>query len=398
MSQKIHCGPPRSGQQDQEWETVEVHVNSNLNEVQIISPEFTCFGHTWRLQIRPATWSDPLSPTLPFALTLCNRSNKSIKVMIAVSIRKFSGQQLAHYKAGESSNFGPYDDYNGEDDDFYCDGGEFQGPSIGIPDFNLSRSTLLYALEEGPLIIEIRMKPIDPASVSIPFVPQNPLGKAMLNLFMNEESADVVFETPTQNFHAHRFILKQCAPMLDEMCVGAEGGLLSVPIPDVQADIFGHILYYVYGGKVGEQEFKMFNAKEILDAADKYGVPNLKLEAEAFLVNSITLDVDNMMEHLLYADSKNCALLKESVMDFIANNEVEVLENVSLKDLPGGMFADLLTAVARGKKKDAANMDGSSDEQYSTMRISDLRRKLDEEGLDIDGSRETLIGALEENS
>ena len=33
----------------------------------------------------------------------------------------------------------------------------------------------------------------------------------------------------------------------------------------------------------------------------------------------------------------------------------------------------------------------------STMRISDQRRKLDEKGLDIDGSRETLISALKEN-
>ena len=41
------------------------------------------------------------------------------------------------------------------------------------------------------------------------------------------------------------------------------------------------------------------------------------------------------MELLLYADSKNCTLLKEAAMDFMAENAVKVLEKVSLKDVPG---------------------------------------------------------------
>ena len=134
-----------------------------------------------------------------------------------------------------------------------------------------------------------------------------------------------------------------------------------MPIPDVKADIFHHLLYYIYGGKVADDELKA-NAKKIINASDKYGVPNLKLEAEACFVNSTTITAENMMEHLLYADSKNCAFLKEAVMDFVASNEVEVIEKVSLKDVPGGMFADLLTAVEKGKKKDVNN-DQSGDDQ-----------------------------------
>ena len=102
-----------------------------------------------------------------------------------------------------------------------------------------------------------------------------------------------------------------------------------------------------------------------------------------------------MMELLLYADAKNCALLKEVVMDFIVENGIEVLEKASLKDAPGGLLADLLTAMARGKKNDSDGMDG---DKFSIMRISDLRRKAHDKGLDIDGSREALIATLEESA
>ena len=57
-------------------------------------------------------------------------------------------------------------------------------------------------------------------------------------------------------------------------------------------------------------------AKDIINACDKYGVVHLKLEAEATYVESTTITIDNMMDNLLYADSKNLALLKESVMDY----------------------------------------------------------------------------------
>ncbi len=82
-------------------------------------------------------------------------------------------------------------------------------------------------------------------------------------------------------------------------------------------------------------------------------------------------------------------------MDFVVENEVEVLEKASLKGAPEGLLADLLTAMARWKKRDSDGMDGG--DELSTMRIDDLRKKAHKRGLDIDGSREVLVAALEEN-
>ena len=60
-------------------------------------------------------------------------------------------------------------------------------------------------------------------------------------------------------------------------------------------DIFRLLLNYIYGGT---------HAKEIIDAADKYGVVNLKLEADACFVEG----------------TENCAILKAVTMDFIVQN------------------------------------------------------------------------------
>ncbi|KAL7524028.1 hypothetical protein ACHAXR_000411 [Thalassiosira sp. AJA248-18] len=102
------------------------------------------------------------------------------------------------------------------------------------------------------------------------------------------------------------------------------------------------------------------------------------------------------MGHLLYSDAMNCALLKETVMDFMLENRTEVLEKVSLKDAPGGLLADILAATSR--KFDSAGGAGAGVDDFNVMRISDLREKLHEKGLDVDGSRETLIATLKENA
>jgi len=135
------------------------------------------------------------------------------------------------------------------------------------------------------------------------------------------------------------------------------------------------------------------DAKDIIDAADRYGVVGLKLEAEASFVTSTTITMENTMDNLLYADSKNCALLKEAVMDFLVENADEGIKKLSFDNFPGHLVKDLMTVVARGKKEGSARSDAND---FSTMRVSELRKMLHEKGLDIDGSREAMISRLEE--
>ena len=154
------------------------------------------------------------------------------------------------------------------------------------------------------------------------------------------------------------------------------------------------MLYYIYGGRLSDEELNE-NAKEIIDAADRYGVVSLKLEAEACYVKSTTITVENMIDNLLYADSKNCALLKEAVVDFMVSNGNGILGKVSFDNVPPSTIADILTAVTR-EKNGSTNTSESFEDEFRTMRVSELRTKLDESGLDVDGSREAMIATLKE--
>jgi len=69
-------------------------------------------------------------------------------------------------------------------------------------------------LTKGALVIDVRMKPND---YSAPFIPDNPSTRLTAkDFFMDEESADVVFEVKggsetndSAKFYAHRLILKK---------------------------------------------------------------------------------------------------------------------------------------------------------------------------------------------
>ena len=85
-------------------------------------------------------------------------------------------------------------------------------------------------------------------------------------------------------------------------------------------------------------------------------------------------------------------------MDFMAVNAVKVLEKVSLKDVPGGLYSDLLAAMVRIGGEDKRIADSSTNSivmnELIAMRVSELRQQAHKEGLDYDGSREVLIDAL----
>ena len=236
-----------------------------------------------------------------------------------------------------------------------------------------------------------------------------------MKLFGDEKTSDVVFEirenkisegkskslTATK-FHAHRLILQQHSPEVAALCATSEG-MTPIIINGIKPDVFRHLLYYLYGGKISEEEFKTY-AKDLINAADKYGVTNLKLEAEVWYVKNTDISIDNVIDNLLYADAMNCALLKETVMDYIVQNKKEVMQRVSFKDVPGEVCKDLLAAVSRyyqyyeDEDEDEEEEEEEDGEDFDTMRIGELRQKVQEKGLEIDGSRDALIAALKEHS
>jgi hypothetical protein len=70
------------------------------------------------------------------------------------------------------------------------------------------------------------------------------------------------------------------------------------------------------------------------EASDKYGLTNLKIEAESWYMKQIKFLVDDVIEAVANADEMNCFLLKEAVINFIVVHVDEVRSSGTLKDIP----------------------------------------------------------------
>ncbi len=103
-------------------------------------------------------------------------------------------------------------------------------------------------------MIDVRIKPDE---YSAPFIPDNPSTRLIAkNFFMDEESADVVFEVKGESetndsakFYAHRMILKKASPQLAELSKSDKSPSL-IELPNRSPKTFTALLLYIYGYKL----------------------------------------------------------------------------------------------------------------------------------------------------
>jgi hypothetical protein len=216
---------------------------------------------------------------------------------------------------------------------------------------------------------------------------------------MDEESADVVFEVKggsetndSAKFYAHRLILKKVSPQLAELSMSDKSPSL-IELPDISPKTFMALLLYIYGYKLPDLGNDISQIRRVLEAADKYGVTNLKLEAEVCYASSLSLTLENVLEHLSFAEAKNCAYLKEKAVDFIIRNTTEIIKRKTITTTSEGpSMSDILAAVARSQDEKKA------EKELCAMSINELRHRAHEKGLDVDGSREMLVSTLESST
>lgn len=380
----VHCGTPSPAYKDNDWVRTNVYFHGFTDMPQVRSkyvrsPTFCCLGYEWSLRFYPRgdSSSSISEEMLSVYLTLC--SSSSIKVEFGFAINDFKAKTAGGAEAAQFCST------------FHCGKAE----TWGHTNFT-DRKKALASVFKGALVIEVRIKP---ATNPPHFIPDNPSTYSIIqDLFNDGHDADVVFifggedetkaegskNSPTK-FYAHKLILKKAAPQLAELC-SSDGSPspVHVEITSMAPNTFKDMLLYTYGLSIPDFGENPSRTKEIIKAADMYGMTNLKLEAEAYYVASLSITVENVLEHLLFADAMNCALLKEAVMDYVVTNSFELLSMKSLESAPSGLLNDALAAMARK----------GGIEEAGDMFISELRRKCFEEGLDYDGSREMLTAAL----
>ncbi|KAL7550144.1 hypothetical protein ACHAWF_013415 [Thalassiosira exigua] len=133
--------------------------------------------------------------------------------------------------------------------------------------------------------------------------------------------------------------------------------------------------------------------KDFIDAADQFGVVNVKLAMEFSLVQRIYFDLGNVTDWLLFADSNTCPLLKEHAVSYIMANAADYMESSNSKKLKESpkLMEELMFEII----SNSANRDSRMDSTGNNCTVNDLRKMLHKEGLDLNGSKEMLVARLE---
>ena len=307
--------------------TTESNAPHNINKINLL-------GHNWILQLFPGGVSGAKEGWISMFIHRETASVDDISVELKFIVKNVGEEKMTY-------NFR-----------------EFRGSTLhlGKGSYNFAlRSKVLESLgNNSSLVVEVNMKLIDPRiEPSLPFVPENPAAcEVIRGMWGDAASANVTIGVGGRQFHAHRFILEKCSTTLAGLLESAGDQTAHIQISDVSADIF-HLLHkYMYGHTTIFDDVSKSRSNEVIDAADKYGIVTLKLEAEAVLVEATIFTMENVMELMQYAESKNCSLLKEAALDYIALNKVEAIEKLSFNNAPGTIAKDILVAVSRGEKNE----------------------------------------------
>ena len=104
--------------------------------------------------------------------------------------------------------------------------------------------------------------------------------------------------------------------------------------------------------------------------------------------------VDNVIDALLFAEEKNCFLLKEAARDILLKNAEEVLASESFDNIPNStsFVREIISLVATNNKQGDDTKKELDDP--TKLSINELRAKLYDEGKDFDGPRNELISQL----
>jgi speckle-type POZ protein len=343
---------------------------------ETISSVLLCHGYQWNFQLYPGGYYHSKEAVyLSVYLHCVSAEQEDCKVKAKYAFRIPS--------ANHSS-------YMGEDT--FCR----KSKVMGLPNFR-RRSDVLDPskdfLVDGNLTIEVDIQVYKDAS---PFwEPKSELkGDFMKILESANQSGDVTFQVGSEEFPAHRLVLEARAPVLAAL-IEDYPPETPIHIQDIKTSVFRSLLRFIYANDVPKPEEFQKEARELLDVANRFGCKGLKLSAEAELVES-GITVDTAADLVLLGDAKNCALLKEAAMDFFAANPTSVMSSPGWEKVEESLpLMKELMAVLASNKKRPAPADADEERDHKRMCVSALRRRLDEKGLDVDGSREMLVSRLE---
>ncbi|XP_033228296.1 speckle-type POZ protein B-like [Belonocnema kinseyi] len=181
---------------------------------------------------------------------------------------------------------------------------------------------------------------LEPLDLTCPCINQTILKPAdsIYQLFIDDESlSDVRLIAGEKKYNAHRVILAANSPVFQRIFSHQMQETLKkeVQIKEIEQDVLEEFLKYIYVRKIDKLEEL---AAELLIAANRYEMEELKSICERELVKKLTLE--NVLTYLMMADSDNGFNLKEQCFSITIKHFNEVGESGGFKEL-GKTYANV---------------------------------------------------------
>ncbi|XP_017494731.1 PREDICTED: speckle-type POZ protein-like, partial [Rhagoletis zephyria] len=124
----------------------------------------------------------------------------------------------------------------------------------------------------------------------------------------------MVFTINNKVLRAHKTIICARSPVFAAMFSNEckESKENKVTISDISVEVFKEVLQFIYTNHVNQMEEY---AMELLIAADKYQISELKSNCTNFIISKIS--THSVVEHLIIADQYNFVRIKSSCLDYI---------------------------------------------------------------------------------
>ena len=175
------------------------------------------------------------------------------------------------------------------------------------------------------------------------------LSQDLEKFFSNKEMCDVQIHCGDQVFDCHQFMLSARSPVFRVMFQAemAEKQTRKVEIQEFLPTTISLLLTFIYTGKTPTPNLEE-HAKDLLMAAEKYQLEQLKIVCVQKLCNNIA--VDNCLNYLVIGDLYRADKLKKASLQFIARNMGSVFKSKDwekcLKDHPT-LMAEVINVIAR---------------------------------------------------
>uniref|UniRef100_A0ABD2WHE9 BTB domain-containing protein n=1 Tax=Trichogramma kaykai TaxID=54128 RepID=A0ABD2WHE9_9HYME len=175
---------------------------------------------------------------------------------------------------------------------------------------------------------------------------RNVLFGLKFNQFSNEKFSDVNLRTRCGKvLQAHKLVLASVSPVFEAMFTHntLESKNNFVDIKDISHETLVEMLRCIYSGTIEVDDTVLIC--ELLKAADKYQIENLKNACENVLSTCFTNE--NVLDMITLADKHNAQFLKNKATNFIKCNMKTLIDSEEMKKFAQPLILDVIRLMIK---------------------------------------------------